>query len=313
MNYKRLEIYVWWTCNQKCTYCIEFENMEQAWKKKVSKYDILKILLKYRKLGYNHVTFLWWEPFIQPVFHDALILWKKLGYIILVTTNATTLHLESQASKFLPYIDELFLSVEAIGIEDQQKISRTKNYVHWDLVFENISKYWKWKTLKVNIVITQDNLKEIFNIVKFVVEKKIKNISITYPDINYWYYWKEFILKKIAPSYTSCIDKILPVIDYLNKMDVKLKLPDFPFCIFPEDNREAFIKLIDDFDFETRIKISHNNEELDRWDLSDFRKLPRKRRKIKECEKCKYNKTCWGPSYVYKLLYWLDEIKAINN
>jgi len=66
-----------------------------------------------------------------------------LGYTILVTTNATTLHIDSQASKFLPYIDELFLSVEAISIEDQQLISRTKNYVHWDNVFENIKKYWK--------------------------------------------------------------------------------------------------------------------------------------------------------------------------
>lgn len=34
MEYKRLEIYVWWTCNQKCTYCMEFPNMEKAWTKK---------------------------------------------------------------------------------------------------------------------------------------------------------------------------------------------------------------------------------------------------------------------------------------
>ena len=93
MEYKRLEIYVWWTCNQKCTYCMEFQNMEKSWDKKVSKYEILKKLIKYKKSWYNHVTYLWWEPFIQPVFLEALKLWKKLWYTILVTTNCTTLHL----------------------------------------------------------------------------------------------------------------------------------------------------------------------------------------------------------------------------
>lgn len=312
MNYKRLELYVWWTCNQKCTYCIEYENMEFAWKKKVSKLDILKNLIKYKKLWYNHVTYLWWEPFIQPVFLDALKLWKKLWYTILVTTNCTTLHLESQASKFLPYIDELFLSVEAIWIEEQQKISRTKNYVYWDNVFENIYKYWKGKTLKANIVITKDNVENLYELVKFVVEKWISDIAITYPDLNLRYYWKEFILEKIAPNYTQCVNQVIPIIEYTKQNNVRLKLPDFPFCVFPEWSREEYIKLTDDYDFATRIKINHEEQEMDRWKLDDFKKLPRKRRHVRKCDSCKYKKTCWWPAYVYRLLYWLDEINPIN-
>ncbi len=49
MIYKRLELYVGWTCNQKCTYCMEFPNMEKRWTKKVTKFDILKRLIKYKK------------------------------------------------------------------------------------------------------------------------------------------------------------------------------------------------------------------------------------------------------------------------
>jgi wyosine [tRNA(Phe)-imidazoG37] synthetase (radical SAM superfamily) len=89
----------------------------------------------------------------------------------LVTTNATTLNFEKQAQKFLPYIDQLILSVEAIDRELQQVISRTKVFVEWDKVFENIEKHWKGNMLKANIVITQDNLPELFNIVKFLQEK----------------------------------------------------------------------------------------------------------------------------------------------
>ena len=167
MWYKRLEMYVWWTCNQKCTYCMEFSNMEKTWTKKVTEYEVLKKLLKYKKLWYNHVTYLWWEPFIQWVFLYALKVWKKLWYTILVTTNCTTLHIDKQAKKYLPYIDELIISVEAIDKWLQQKISRSKVLVYWDNVFKNINKYWKWSYFKANIVITKDNLLDIFNIVKY--------------------------------------------------------------------------------------------------------------------------------------------------
>lgn len=311
MNYKRIELYVWWTCNQKCTYCNEYENMEKAWWIKVLKHYILKQLLKYKKLWYNHVTFLWWEPFIQKVFYDSLIIAKKMWYNILVTTNCTTLHLESQAKKFLPLIDELFLSLEAISIEDQQKISRTNNYVKWDLVFNNIKKYWNWKMLKVNIVITKDNLNILLELVKFSYNNWVKNISITYPDVNYNYYWRDFILKKIAPSYTECIKEIIPIIEYTKLKNISLKLPDFPFCVFPIEKIEEYIKLTDDYDYWTRIKIDHNNKELNRWNLKNFKELPRRRKKISKCDNCKYNKMCWGPSFTYELLYWLNEIKTI--
>lgn len=312
MNYKRLEIYVWWTCNQKCTYCIEYDNMQKAWTKKVSKLDILKKLLKYKLEWYNHVTYLWGEPFIQWVFGDALKLAKKLWYTTLVTTNATTLHIDSQAQKFLPYIDELFLSVEALKIEDQQKISRTKNYVHWEWVFENIKKYWNWKMLKANIVITKDNLNYIKDIVFYLNEKQVKNISITYPDIALWFYTKNHVLNYIAPKYNECFLKIEKTILFCKENNINLKIVDFPFCIFPIEKKEHYIKLTDDFDYQTRIKISHEEEVVDRWNLSKMIQMPRKRFKIKKCISCFYNKICWWPSIYYENLYWLDEINPIT-
>lgn len=56
-----------------------------------------------------------------------------------------------------------------------------KNYVHWDRVFENIRKYWNGETLKANIVITKDNINILFDIVRFLKEKGVSNIAITYP------------------------------------------------------------------------------------------------------------------------------------
>ncbi|MFA5917167.1 MAG: radical SAM protein [Candidatus Gracilibacteria bacterium] len=311
MNYKRLEIYVGWTCNQKCSYCMEYPNMEEVWDKKVSKYDILKKLIKYKKKGYNHVTYLGGEPFIQAVFLDALIIGKKLLYTILVTTNCTTLHLDSQASKFLPYIDELILSVEAIDKELQQEISRTKVYVKWDKVFENIKKYWNGKYLKANIVIIKDNLSELDSIVKYLNINGIKNIAITYPDIDLGYYGREHTINKVAPLYSECVTKIIDIVDYCKKNNINLKLADFPFCVFPKHNINNYIELTDDYDYETRIKIDHFECIIDRGELNNSNEIPRERIWCTKCNGCKYKGKCWGASIDYGEIYGYDEINPI--
>lgn len=310
MNYKRLEIYVGWTCNQKCTYCMEFPTMEKAWKQKVTKQDILKKLLFFKKLWYNHVTYLWWEPFIQGVFWDALKLARYFWYTTLVTTNATTLHIETQAQKFLPYIDELFLSVEALKVEDQQKISRTKNFVHWEEVFENIKKYWSGKMLKANIVVTQDNLAILWEMVEYLHKKWVQNIAITYPDIDLWYYGKSHILEKVAPSYTQAFSYVLPIVEFCEKNQIHLKLADFPFCIFPENIREKIIPLTDDYDYQKRVKVTYDNKILTREEKNIDEK-PRVRLHQIACQTCKYKHICWGPSGHYEELYGMSEIQTI--
>lgn len=325
MDYKRIEIYVWWTCNQKCTYCMEFPNMERQWTKRVTKYEILKYLIKYKKEWYNHVTLLWWEPFIQPVFLDALKLWKKLGFTILVTTNATTLHLEKEAKKYLPYIDELILSVEAIDIDLQQKISRTKVYVRWDDVFENINKFWKWSYFKWNIVITKDNLPELFELVKYIYKKWIKDIAITYPDLDLRYYWKNHLLDKVAPNYTESISEVIKIDEFAENNKINLKIVDFPFCIFPKDKIENFIKKTDEFDYWNRLKIWDDLIEYE-WpeleeneDMPEVKEIdrsviiPRQRMHINKCEPCKYKEICWWPAVNYKVLYWYKEINPIKS
>lgn len=316
MEYKRIEIYVWRTCNQRCTYCMEFPDMQRQWNNKVSKSEILKYLIKYKQKGYNHVTFLWWEPFIQPVFLDALKIWKKMWFTVLVTTNATTLHLEKEAEKYLPYIDELILSVQAIDKELQQKISRTQVFVRWEEVFDNIKKYWKWSFFKVNIVITKDNLYELFEIVKHLVTKWVKNIAITYPDLDLDYYWKEHLINNVAPKYSDSIKEIEKIEKYCNDKNIFLKIVDFPFCVFPKEKIEKYISKTDEVNFWNRLKVWTSllekflpeQQEIDRKDIS-----PRERRLVDKCNDCKYNKLCWGPSINYRTLYWYSEIKAIQN
>jgi MoaA/NifB/PqqE/SkfB family radical SAM enzyme len=293
---------------------MEFPNMERNWNKKITKYDILKKLIKYKKRWYNHVTYLWWEPFIQEVFLEALKLAKKLNYIILVTTNCTTLHIEKEAKKYLPYIDELILSVEAIDKELQQKISRTNVFVRWEEVFENINKYWNWKFFKVNIVITKDNLKELLNIVKYIIWKWVKNIAITYPDFDNNYYSRKHLLEKVVPTYNECVLEIIKINNLCNENNINLKIVDFPFCVFPKDKLEEFIKKTDEFGYDNRVKVNnilYEGKKIYFWELDRKKVLPREREHIYICNWCKYKKVCWWVSRWYEELYWYNEIKVI--
>lgn len=311
MEYKRLELYVWRTCNHNCIYCCEYPNMEEKWGKKVSEEEILKQLLKFKLKWYNHVTFLWWEPFIQSVFGYALKIAKRLWYTTLVTTNSTTLHLETQAKKYLPYIDQLILSVEGIDNETQKKISRTPVIVKRDLVFKNIYKYWNGNFLKANIVVVKDNLHKLDSIVNYLHDKSINNISFTYPDIIPDYFSMDQIRDLFAVSYqefVSIVDKIIYSPKY---RDINFKITDIPFCCFPLSKLEKYIPLTDDYDFAWRLKIEIDWNLLDRsvkneWDL------PRDRFWVDKCNECKYKWICWWPSIYYDQLYWLDEINPIK-
>jgi hypothetical protein len=51
------------------------------------------------------------------------------------------------------------------------------------------------------------------------------------------------------------VAKIMKIVEFCEKNNINLKLPDFPFCVFPSNNLKKFIKLTDDYDYETRIKL----------------------------------------------------------
>ena len=184
--------------------------------------------------------------------------------------------------------------------------------VDWEKVFDNIKKYWKWKYFKANIVITKDNLKGLFKIVKYIGEKGMKNIAITYPDIDELYYWEKHIKEFVMPTYKDSIKEII-LIEKFCYNNINLKIVDFPFCVFPKENLDEFILKTDDFDYWTRLKISNTWEQLDRKELNLNNEIPREREHCEKCNDCKYYKICWWISRYYKKYFWLKEINPIKN
>jgi radical SAM protein with 4Fe4S-binding SPASM domain len=118
-------------------------------------------------------------------------------------------------------------------------------------------------------------------------------------------------MNRIAPSYSECVKEIWPIIKFCLDNKIRLKLPDFPFCVFGKDKLENYIKMTDDYDYGTRVNVFRNKKEIDRWDLKEQKTLPRERQHFDKCNNCKYIDMCWGPSKHYDILYTLDEINPI--
>jgi len=299
--------------------------MDEMWNTKVTEEEILKKLIKYKNKWYNHVTYLWWEPFIQKNFNFALKVWKKLWFTIMVTTNASMLQFENISSKYLKYIDELIISIPIVNKRLQKKINNINSIINFDNVFVNIKKYWKWNLLKVNTVITPENIDYIDEVVDLLNKYNIKELSFTYPDIDIWYYKKKYIIKHISLPYDEYIQRIEPSFKKALLSGIRVKLTDVPFCFLPNKN---WIKYTDDFDYDSRTKLTYNWEEFNRQssiersncedviDSKNLKKLEsmnsRMRRYIWECNKCRYIWKCWGIWLFYKDIYWIKQIKAIN-
>ncbi len=320
MKHKRLEMYLGWTCNHKCQFCIEMPTMDVMWDRVISNKEVLKKLVKHKKLWYDHVTYLWWEPFIQKNFEFAIKVAKKLWFTVLVTTNAATLQFDKIAKNYLPYIDQLIISLPIVDKKLQPIINNTKSIIDFDNVFSNIRKYWKGNLLKINTVITPRNLDSLENIVEFIHKYQVKEISFTYPDIYYDYYKKDNILENIAPSYSQVREKIKKPYELCKKYGINVKIVDLPFCQLPD---ESMIADTDDYSYQSRTKIHYSEISYTRvnsWPefneknqkIDEYESLPRMRKIIKKCDSCKYNNLCWGPSHHYEKLFWLWEITPIK-
>lgn len=305
MKYKRLEIYLGWKCNHKCIFCIEMEKITKYFTYEISESEVLGILIKMRKKWYNHVTFLWWEPTIQKNFLFSLRIAKKLWYTILVTTNGSIIAVESKAKEFLPYINQLIISIPAIEDSLQLEINGTKSIIDFSRVFRNIEQYWQWDFLKINVVFNKYNHLRYQEIIDFSVTYKnlVTEISFTYPELNADFYWEDYLKNNLLVAY-----KEIPyqeIINYAAQKNIKIRIVDVPFCLLGEKNRIYS----DDIDYDPRKKINNEGIEKQWWEL-EFR--PRERYHIIKCRWCKYINQCWGPGKVYVQLFWDDEIQPIQ-
>ncbi len=196
-------------CNYDCSYC----DVIKDWKN-VEKNNLLDLIdfVKNNHNSINRFKFFWWEPLLRfddiKYFIDSTnsYLWNKYE----IVTNTTILNDEIW-KYFSRYFEIIFFSIDSENFFDFDKVTNfIKKYdlsekLYFNLVispwFEKIAKsqfdylYSKWlKNFNILPVYftkkwTKQNLLELSNVLKYIVDKSIndREIKLYWFQLNNWY------------------------------------------------------------------------------------------------------------------------------
>ncbi len=297
-EYKRIEIPLWWKCNENCFFCSETEFINFHNWKSLNFKDFYDLLIKYYKQWYNHLTIVWWEPTIEDNFSKAIKLAKKLWMWTQISTNWLKFADENFTKNAMQYLDRITLSIHTIDNDKFKKITQTNIHNRDNLlskIISNIKKYQNWQSIRINCVLNKYNLNsnKILNIINFIENSwlKYESIALTYPDITVI---EDTRIKKYIFIYPDEIKKtLLQLWKKISKeQKKKIVLADMPFCFTPK----SFYKNCQDVFFDNKsiskifFKDKVKKQDRDKID-------PRSRFKVKKCYNCKMEKKCfWMPN-----------------
>lgn len=106
-----LELTVFHRCLNDCVFCSYSERMREFATEYPSPEAVIEVLARKREEGFGHVTITGGEPTLYPRVWDLLRQAKSLGYRTQVISNGSALSVPAFASRTLPFVDELCLSL----------------------------------------------------------------------------------------------------------------------------------------------------------------------------------------------------------
>lgn len=231
---ERLEIHISSVCGQSCVFCSESRRMEAFASHPISYESMVKTLIRKRKDGCNHVTFTGGEPTLYPHLPKALQLAKKLGYRTYITTDASRLSQGDYASRTLPFLDEICISIHSYKAETHDALAKTPGSFKRVLsAFNHIAAASPQPYLLTNTVLTRFNIDQIVKTVEFLAQSGIVRhctISNLAPDGAGLKNFEEI----------SCrISQIRPLAQSLSdiskKMGIVVRFFGTPLCVLGDD------------------------------------------------------------------------------
>lgn len=168
---KRLEFHMSYVCNQKCVFCSESARMDTHVRNPLSLEEMARVVLRKRKEGCEHITFVGGEPTVVPQFLDLLKITKKLGYKTLLITNGGRMSQTKFAAQALPHLDEMVLSIHGHTPELHDGL------VHEELGFAKINKVFallgrakRRPFVITNTVVLRQNIGHVREIVDYLTK-----------------------------------------------------------------------------------------------------------------------------------------------
>lgn len=287
---KQVHIFVGNTCNNKCIFCSDNDNIMPR-----DKRIILKEISSGKKL--KNIIFVCKEPTLNKDLHEYIIFAKKQGYDnISITTNGRMISYNSFLNKlFHSGLNEIVISMHGYNSKTHDMMTQApSSFIQTRKALENIKSLRKTSNLRFGIATT-------------VTKKNLKNIEKTFaftkkfnPD---YFIFNIFEPKANARNKLFLIPKYTEVISLFGKIIINSKselyLSEMPSCLSLKLGRHAGSNK-DQFTSNTEDKLSRitfNNEKTKR----------------KECSSCIHNPKCDGVWKDYIKKYGWKEFVPVKN
>lgn len=296
---KKVDIKIWYICNNNCYFCIQWEEKRNKYKPKKIE-EIKKILQDEFDNWARAVTFTWWEPTL----HKTLIDWLKYATKIWykhrqIQSNWQTFSdinfciklIKAWANAFEPSIHWATPQIHDYLVQTPWA---WKKVVQW---IRNLKKLWQ--PVLINSVITKQNYKKSPLLAKLLTSLKVDYFQFAFPHI--WWDAMKY-RKEIVPTKTEIMPYIKEWLDIARKWWIRVHTEAIPFCLmqwYEWAVWEQYLWEATVFDAEYEID-SFTDYRLNVWKV-----------KSKNCIRCKMFSKCEWPWIEYYDLFWWNEFEPI--
>ncbi len=302
---KRLEIHISYSCPNNCIFCSEKNRLKRFKNYNINFDKIFNLLSEKRKQGFDHVNFTGGEPTLYKNFKELLVQAKNLGYKIYIGSNGISWADKDTCQQLLPLIDELSFSMHGPDSKTHNSMTQNpKSFSNLMKAFSNVDEYIKkhrnpyWFC---NVVATKknfDKIEELFNKIK--VFKNLKQILISNlaPEGSAYNNFQS-----LAVPFYKFHKKVGDWVRLAGENNLIIRFFGLPLCVLGEYN--VYSNDLN-WDERTTFELGMKNNKIVLKEKKTV--IDRKRKKIKACLNCQYNKICSGIFSHYLKIFGANEI-----
>lgn len=297
--YKRADVKVWFSCNNHCNFCVQWDKREKFKPRKLE--EIKDILLKEYKDWARYVVFTWWEPTIHPDLVDSVAYSRDLWYKqIQIQSNWRTFSDFDYAKKLVfAWANEFSPSIHWFHKETHDSQVWVK--WAWEQVIKWIINLKKLnQNIIINSVITKLNYKEIPELASLLIKLWVSQFQFAFVHI-LWSADKNKDL--VVPKKSDVIPYVHKALDLSKKVWIPAYTEAIPYCLMNWYEWAISENIMP----ETRV---HDAESVIN-SYADYRWSEWKSKR-EECKNCKKYNVCEWPWKEYPEIYWWDEFISIK-
>ncbi len=177
---ERLEFHISYECPNACVFCSEAHRLERWRHAPVSAMEVHRTIDAHARAGGTHVNLTGGEPTAHPAFEYGLWLARARGMRTFVGTNGARLADPAFASRVMPLLDELSLSIHGPGAALHDRMTGRRGSFD-DLVQtrRNAARFNDSVGLFVNCVVTRRNVDDVGGVVDLCARLGVPTLIVS--------------------------------------------------------------------------------------------------------------------------------------